>query len=112
LAGITAALTIIFGYLVLPHSDLLIMSRNGFEIRILYFALYAIVFIMGLFTGSLIMARYVAQISDKHKKMKRQLEKTSIGADDSDLRVKTLENKVKTLENALDKAMENKEQAN
>ena len=38
--------------------------------------------------------------------VKRQYEKTSIGADDSGLRVKTLENKIKTLEEALKKALE------
>ncbi len=108
-AAIIAIITIVLGYLVLPHSQLLIVSNKGFEFRILYFALYSIVFIMGLFTGALIIGRYTVEANSKHKKIKRQLEKTSIGADDSDLKVKTLENKVKTLESALDKAIENKE---
>ena len=36
------------------------------------------------------------------------MKKKSVGADDSSLRVKTLENKVKTLEAALKKQMEEK----
>ena len=40
------------------------------------------------------------------KSLKRQYEKKSIGADDSSLKVKTLENKIKTLETALKKQAE------
>ncbi len=106
-AAIIAITTIVFGYTVLPHSELVIIKSGELEVRILYFALYSIVFISGLFTGALIVGRYAVEATAKHGKIKRHLEKTAIGADDSDLRVKTLENKVKTLESALDKAMEN-----
>ena len=41
------------------------------------------------------------------KALKRQYEKKSIGADDSSLKVKTLETKIATLEAALKKQMEN-----
>ena len=39
--------------------------------------------------------------------IKRQYEKKSIGADDSGLKIKTLENKIKSLETALKKAIDN-----
>ena len=50
---------------------------------------------------------YVSKLKKEIKAIKRQYEKKSIGADDSSLKVKTLENKIKTLETALKKQMEN-----
>ena len=48
----------------------------------------------------------ISKMKKEIKSLKRQYEKKSIGADDSSLRVKTLENKIKTLEAALKKQME------
>ncbi|MBQ4647496.1 MAG: hypothetical protein IJB79_09130 [Candidatus Gastranaerophilales bacterium] len=49
----------------------------------------------------------ISNLKKEIKIIKRQYEKKSIGADDSSLRVKTLENKIATLEAALKKQMEN-----
>ena len=65
-------------------------------------------FALGILTGILVMLRGFFEGAKQTKKIKRQLEKVSIGADDSDLRVKTLENKIETLETALKKALEDK----
>ncbi len=69
---------------------------------ILYFIGY---FILGFIIGSFIV---YAMMNKKQKTLKKQYEKTSIGADDSELRVKTLENKVKTLEAALEKSLKDR----
>ena len=68
---------------------------------ILYFISY---FVLGLIMGGFIV---YTMMNRKQKGLKKQYEKTSIGADDSELRVKTLENKVKTLEAALEKSLKN-----
>ena len=60
-------------------------------------------FVLGMFFSTFLIAKLKKEI----KVLKRQYEKKSIGADDSSLRVKTLENKIATLEAALKKQMEN-----
>ncbi len=60
----------------------------------------------GFFIGIVLSFIYIANLKKEMKLLKRQYEKKSIGADDSSLRVKTLENKIKTLETALKKQME------
>ncbi|MBQ9149977.1 hypothetical protein IJX73_03500 [bacterium] len=59
-------------------------------------------FILGAIVCSFIVSKYKKEI----KMFKRQYEKKSIGADDSSLRVKTLENKIATLEAALKKQID------
>ncbi len=61
----------------------------------------------GFVIGLVLSFIYIANLKKEMKLLKRQYEKKSIGADDSSLRVKTLENKIKTLETALKKQMEN-----
>lgn len=63
--------------------------------------------LVGLATGSVLFSFYIANLKKEIKLLKRQYEKKSIGADDSSLRVKTLENKIATLEAALKKQIEN-----
>lgn len=60
-------------------------------------------FVLGIFFCMFLISKLKKEI----KMLKRQYEKKSIGADDSSLRVKTLENKIATLEKALKKQMEN-----
>ena len=60
----------------------------------------------GFVFASSIFLFWVSKLKKEIKTIKRQYEKKSIGADDSSLRVKTLENKIKTLEVALKKQME------
>lgn len=61
----------------------------------------------GFVLASILFLFYASKLKKEIKMLKRQYEKKSIGADDSSLRVKTLENKIKTLEAALKKQMEN-----
>ena len=61
----------------------------------------------GFILASILFLFYTSKLKKENKMLKRQYEKKSIGADDSSLRVKTLENKIKTLEAALKKQMEN-----
>jgi len=72
------------------------------------FTLYDACYILaGFIFASILFSFYVSKLKKEIKTVKRWYEKKSIGADDSALRVKTLENKVKTLETALKKQMEN-----
>jgi len=64
-------------------------------------------FIAGFVFASFLFLFYVSNLKKKIKSVKKQYEKKSIGMDDSSLRVKTLENKIKTLEAALKKQVEN-----
>ena len=61
----------------------------------------------GFIFASVVFSFYTTKLKKEIKTIKRQYEKKSIGADDSSLRVKTLENKIATLETALKKQMEN-----
>lgn len=61
----------------------------------------------GFILASIIYLFLISKLNKEIKALKRQYEKKSIGADDSSLRVKTLENKIQTLEAALKKQMEN-----
>lgn len=69
---------------------------------------YILSFGLGLLIGILIMLKVALNLKKEQRTLKRKYEKTSIGADDSDLRVKILENKIKTLETALEKSLKDK----
>jgi len=72
------------------------------------FTLYDGMYILaGFIFASLLFSFYVSKLKKEIKTIKRWYEKKSVGADDSSLKVKTLENKIKTLETALKKQMEN-----
>lgn len=70
---------------------------------------YILSFISGLVLGLLIMLIKISALKKEQSLLKRKYEKTSVGADDSELKVKTLENKIKTLEAALEKSLKDKE---
>ena len=63
--------------------------------------------LIGFVFSSILFLFYSSKLKKEIKILKRQYEKKSIGADDSSLTVKALENKIKTLEVALKKQMEN-----
>ena len=63
--------------------------------------------IAGFISACIIFLLHTTKLKNEIKAVKRQYEKKSIGMDDSSLKVKTLENKIKTLETALKKQMEN-----
>lgn len=77
------------------------MSINNFTLYDCYYILAGFVF------ASVLFSFYILKLKKELKTVKRWYEKKSIGADDSSLRVKTLENKIKTLEVALKKQIEN-----
>ena len=60
----------------------------------------------GFILASIVFSFYSFKLKKEIKTLKRQYEKKSIGADDSDLKIKTLENKIATLEVALKKQIE------
>ena len=67
----------------------------------------AIYILSGFVLGAIFYSFIISNLKKEIKMLKRQYEKKSIGADDSSLKVKTLENKIATLEAALNKQMEN-----
>jgi len=69
---------------------------------------YIIGFGVGIIFGLIIMLFPYRNLKKEQFQLKKRYEKTSIGADDSDLKVKTLENKIKTLETALEKSLKDK----
>lgn len=73
----------------------------NFQLTDLYYVIAGFIF-AGILTSF-----YISKLKTEIKTVKRQYEKKSIGMDDSSLKVKTLENKIKTLEAALKKQMEN-----
>ncbi len=74
------------------------------------FELFDLGYILTGFTiGAILFSFYISKLKKEIKSTKRQYEKKSIGMDDSSLRIKTLENKIATLELALKKQMENKD---
>ena len=80
------------------------------NISMINFELFDFCYILsGFILASVISLFYISKLKKEIKSVKRQYEKKSIGADDSELKVKTLENKIATLELALKKQMENKD---
>ncbi len=65
-----------------------------------------IAFMFGFAACKLAMLGFLFDSDAKFRKLKKHYEKTSNTADDGDLKIKTLENKIQTLEIALEKAME------
>ncbi|GBF23124.1 hypothetical protein tpqmel_0528 [Candidatus Gastranaerophilus sp. (ex Termes propinquus)] len=92
-------------------------NQMGLELHLMYtdikfkmsfLSVTVLTYCLGIVGGILLMLRAVFKSAELHGKTKRRLEKTSVGADDSELRVKTLENKIATLESALQKAIGDK----
>ena len=78
-----------------------------FNIGVINLELFDLGYILaGFILACVLFSFYISKLKKDIKALKRQYEKKSIGMDDSDLKVKTLENKIKTLEIALKKQME------
>lgn len=76
------------------------------QLGIVYLETFDICYILsGMFLAIFFLSFYILKIKKQIKQIKRQYEKKSIGADDSSLKIKTLENKIATLEVALKKQM-------
>lgn len=70
-----------------------------------FYVTVAIIFIAGLFSGVFLMYKGVLEGEKYAKRVSKRLEKAVIGEDEYKLKIKTLENKVKSLEIALEKAV-------
>lgn len=68
--------------------------------------LFLIIFSLGILTGVLLMLSSFFETQNRYSKLRKQYDKTSVGADDADEKIKLLENKIQTLEAALKKQME------
>ena len=78
-----------------------------FNFGAINFELYDLCYILtGFILAGIIFCIYTSKLKKEIKQVKRQYEKKSVGMDDSSLKIKTLENKIKTLEAALKKQME------
>ena len=78
----------------------------SFEISFLVISL--IFYAFGILSGVLLMLSSFFDAAKRYSSLKKQYEKTNIGADDAEDKIRILENKIKTLETALNKAIENK----
>lgn len=107
------AILIIAGMIFLGLNNNILMDLSlkciNCSIKTNFQIVSALVFIMGIIVGILIMLRFIADETDKNSAYKKQIEKNSIGMDENKLKIKTLENKIQTLELALKKALENNE---
>ena len=91
-------------YNTVPDMTLGIMYTD-IKVTVSFLTLCLGLFSLGIISGVLFMMRGIFENISKQKKVIRQLERTSIGADDSELKVRTLENKIKTLEIALQRSL-------
>ena len=78
-----------------------------FSAEISFLVMSLIIFSLGILTGVLLMLSSFFETKSRYSKLRKQYDKTSIGADDADEKIKLLENKIQTLEAALKKQMEN-----
>ncbi len=106
---IISVLTTVFVLMMAQHNDLilnmaLVYTDKTYEISFLVVSL--IVFSLGILVGVLLMLSSFFETQSRYSKLKKQYDKTSIGADDAEDKVKLLENKIQTLEAALKKQME------
>lgn len=74
-------------------------TNKAYEISFLVMSL--IIYALGIFSGVLLMLSSFFETQSRYSKLKKQYDKTNIGADDAEEKIKLLENKVQTLEAAL-----------
>ncbi len=88
-------------------SNILNLNINYTDISVTtgFFGICILIYTLGITAGVLIMFKGIFLSSKRANSAKRMLEKQSISADDSELQIRALENKIKTLETALDKAL-------
>lgn len=71
-----------------------------------FLVLTLVIFSFGILTGIFLMLSTFFDIQGRYSKLKTQYNRTSIGQDSADEKVKLLENKIKTLEAALKKQLD------
>lgn len=70
-----------------------------------FLVLSLVIFSFGILTGVFLMLSTFFDIQGRYSKLKNQYNKTSIGQDNADEKIKLLENKIETLEAALKKQL-------
>lgn len=86
-------------------SILLDLNFNNLNLSTNLFIFSIIIYLLGIICGVLIMLKAIFLESKKMTSAKRILEKQSVNDDDNKLKIRALENKIQTLEKALDKAL-------
>jgi len=81
----------LWGKQVIPHTNLVQAMM--------------ILFIAGMFVGIFWVASFYWPLNEKIKEYQKKLEKTSVQSDEDTSKVAVLEEKIKTLEKALDEAL-------
>lgn len=96
-----------FTYLNLPNTAIIMcpLQHVNFEISIAHLAV--IIFMAGIITGASFSTFNYSGRLDSLKAYKRKHEKMSVQSDSDETRIKTLEEKIKTLEVALENALNN-----
>lgn len=106
---IISVILTVFVLMMAQHNDLilnmtLVYTDKTYEISLLVVSL--IIYSLGILSGVLLMMSSFFEAQSKYSKLRKQYDKTSIGADDAEDKIKLLENKIQTLEIALKKQME------
>lgn len=84
--------------------DISIMYTSlSFKISLIVYSL--MVFALGILAGMLFMLSSYFSAAGRYSRLKKQYDKTSDGADSAQETIEVLENKIKTLETALAKAL-------
>lgn len=105
---IIAVLVTIFTLMFGQYNDMdlnLALMYTDIKFQMTFLVSTLIVFALGIFTGVMLMLSSFFDAANRYNKLKKQYDKTSLGTDEADEKIKLLENKIKTLETALNKAM-------
>ena len=108
---ILTVLILVFVLMTGQYNDSLLnlgihFTKGSFQISFLFYTI--LVYAFGLLSCSLLMLGQFFDAQSRYNKLKHQYEKTSLGADDADEKIKLLENKIQTLDAAI-KSQINKE---
>lgn len=77
-----------------------------------FFQVVGIVLVLGMFIGSCWAGAYYSQIAEQIKEYQKKLEKTNVSSSEEGAKIAVLEEKIKVLEQALRKAIEQSKEQN
>ena len=104
LAVLITVFVLMFGQFNDMNLNLALMYTD-IKFSMSYLVSTLIVFALGIFTGVILMLSQFFDAAGRYTKLKKQYDKNSLNTDEADEKIRLLENKVKTLEAALNKAM-------
>ncbi|HIT54904.1 TPA: DUF1049 domain-containing protein [Candidatus Galligastranaerophilus intestinigallinarum] len=108
---ILAVLITVFVLMTGQYNDTAIniqIMYTDISLKLSFLIICLLTYALGILAGVLLMLSSFFETASRYSKLKKQYDKTNIGADDAEEKIKVLENKIKTLEIALDKAINNK----